>query len=81
MQEKEEQVNHPKHYNSHPSGVECIDVIEHFTFNTGSAIKYLWRAGLKNGNPTVQEYDKAIWYLTRERNRIAHEQKEASKKA
>ena len=40
-------VNHPRHYTSHPSGVECIDIIEHMTLNCGSAVKYLWRAGLK----------------------------------
>lgn len=37
-------VNHPKHYNSHPSGVECIEIVEHLPFNIGSAIKYLWRS-------------------------------------
>ena len=41
-------VNHPKHYTTHPSGVECIDVTEHFNFNIGNAIKYLWRTDLKN---------------------------------
>lgn len=40
-------VNHPTHYNSHPSGVECITITEHMNFNVGNAIKYLWRAGLK----------------------------------
>lgn len=41
-------VNHPSHYNSHPSGVECITITEHMTFNVGNAVKYLWRAGLKD---------------------------------
>lgn len=36
-----ERVNHPSHYNAHPSGVECITVAEHFNFNIGNAIKYL----------------------------------------
>lgn len=36
-------VNHPAHYTSHPAGVECIDVVEHMTFNVGNAVKYLWR--------------------------------------
>ena len=40
-------VNHPKHYTSDPSGVECIDITRHRNFNIGNAIKYLWRAGLK----------------------------------
>lgn len=25
-------VNHPKHYNEHPSGIECIQVVEHMCF-------------------------------------------------
>jgi hypothetical protein len=57
-------VNHPLHYNKHPSGVECIDVIEHMSLNIGNAIKYLWRADHK-GN-TRQDMEKAIWYINRE---------------
>lgn len=40
-------INHPTHYTSHPSGVECIQIVEHLSFNIGNAIKCLWRAGLK----------------------------------
>lgn len=57
-------VNHPEHYTSHPSGVECITVTEHMSFNVGNAVKYLWRAGLKGS--TVQDLKKAQWYITRE---------------
>ncbi len=57
-------VDHPKHYNEHPSGVECIDVVEHFPFNVGNAIKYLWRAGLKGDR--VEDLRKAAWYVERE---------------
>ena len=45
--EKAENVNHPKHYNAHPSGIECIDVGEHMSFNLGNAVKYIWRCDLK----------------------------------
>jgi Protein of unknwon function (DUF3310) len=61
-----EQVNHPKHYNSHPSGVECIQVVEHMSFNVGNAIKYLWRSGLKDSAPALQDLKKAAWYINRE---------------
>lgn len=61
---KQEKVNHPKHYNSHPSGVECIDVVEHMTFNVGNAIKYLWRFEHKE-NP-IEDLEKARWYIDRE---------------
>jgi hypothetical protein len=63
-------VNHPSHYNSHPAGIECIDVVEHMTFNIGNAIKYLWRAGLKPNAPSDQDIAKAQWYLERELSRL-----------
>lgn len=44
-------VDHPAHYNSHPSGIECIDVVENMGFNVGNAVKYLWRADLKGNAP------------------------------
>jgi hypothetical protein len=70
MAEKYESVNHPKHYNNNPSGVEAIDVIEHMTFNIGNAVKYLWRAGFKPGTAAEQDLDKAIWYINREKERL-----------
>jgi len=60
-------VNHPLHYTSHPSGVECIQVAEHMNFCLGNAVKYLWRAGLKDDE--IQDLEKAAWYLDREINR------------
>lgn len=57
-------VNHPAHYNAHPSGIECIDVVEHMGFNVGNAVKYLWRADLK-GN-ALEDLEKARWYVQRE---------------
>jgi hypothetical protein len=61
-------VNHPSHYTSHPSGIECIQIVRHMGFNIGNAIKYLWRAGLK-GNP-VQDLEKAIFYIEDEIARL-----------
>ncbi len=57
-------VNHPPHYISHPSGVECITVTEHMGFNLGNAVKYIWRADLK-GN-AIEDLKKARWYIERE---------------
>ncbi len=57
-------INSPPHYTSHPSGVECIDVVEHLPFNVGNAIKYLWRAGLKGD--AIEDLRKAAWYVDRE---------------
>lgn len=56
-------VNHPPHYTSHPSGIECIQVTEHMPFNLGNAVKYIWRHEGKNG---AEDLRKAIWYLERE---------------
>jgi hypothetical protein len=63
-----EHVVHPRHYNEHPSGVECIDVVEFVPFNPGNAFKYLYRRGAK-GN-LIQDLEKALWYVRREVERL-----------
>jgi len=57
-------VNHPSHYTSHPSGIECIQVTEHMGFNLGNALKYIWRCDLKKD--ATEDLKKAIWYIERE---------------
>ncbi len=57
-------VNNPKHYTSHPSGVDCIQITEHMGFNLGNAIKYIWRADLKDD--AIEDLRKAEWYIRRE---------------
>lgn len=64
-------VDHPNHYNQ-IAGIECIDVVEHFNFNIGNAIKYLWRAGIKSAN-IIEDLEKAVWYIQREIERIKKE--------
>jgi hypothetical protein len=59
-----ERVDHPAHYNAHPSGIECIDVVEHMGFNLGNAIKYIWRADHKGAS--LEDLKKARWYVDRE---------------
>lgn len=54
----------PPHYRSHPSGIEAIEITEHFNFCLGNAVKYIWRAGMKDD--AVQDLEKARWYLDRE---------------
>ena len=69
MNENDERVTHPKHYNSHPSGIECIEIVRHHDFNVGNAIKYLWRAGIKteegisNKDKQIEDLNKAIFYI------------------
>jgi len=57
-------VNHPSHYTEHASGIECIQITEHMGFNLGNAIKYVWRADLKND--ALEDLRKAAWYINRE---------------
>ena len=54
----------PGHYRSHASGIECIQVTEHMSFNLGNAVKYIWRVDDK-GDP-VENLRKSRWYIDRE---------------
>ena len=65
-----DQVNHPTHYTSDPSGVEAIEITRHRNFNIGNAFKYLWRAGLKNEETHTEDLKKAIFYIQDEINRL-----------
>lgn len=68
-----ENVNHPSHYQSNK--YECIDIIESLGwgegFNKGNALKYLMRAGKKDPNKTIEDLEKAKWYIEREIARIS----------
>jgi len=68
-----DKVNHPVHYTSHPSGVECIQITEHMSFNLGNAVKYIWRASLKGKE--IEDLRKARWYVDREISRLVKETK------
>ena len=70
---KENGVVHPNHYNNHPSGIECIKIVQHHNFNIGNAIKYLWRAGLKDGEDHTKDLRKVIEYVKFELKRIGEE--------
>lgn len=61
---KIDMVNHPPHYCSHPSGVECITITEHMGFNLGNALKYIWRADEKGA--AIDDLKKAEFYIKRE---------------
>lgn len=55
-------VNHPEHYNSHPSGIEVIEITQHMDFLLGNVVKYVLRCDLKGG---VEDLKKARWYIDR----------------
>lgn len=65
---KPDPINHPPHYNKHPSGIECIVVTEHMNFCLGNAVKYIWRASSKGKQ--IEDLEKARWYLHREIARL-----------
>lgn len=44
-----------------------IDYIEDqkFPYHLGNAVKYISRAGKKNPEKTVEDLNKAVWYINR----------------
>jgi predicted unusual protein kinase regulating ubiquinone biosynthesis (AarF/ABC1/UbiB family) len=64
-------VNHPSHYTQY-NGIEIIDLTEQMNFNKGNAVKYITRAGFKPDADEIEDLRKAIWYLTREIQRVAN---------
>ena len=70
-EDKNEMVDHPKHYNM--GKYEAIDVIEDWElgFNLGNTVKYISRAGHKDN--ILQDLKKAAWYLDREIKRLEKE--------
>lgn len=65
-------VEHPQHYNCHPSGIECIEIVRHMDFNLGNVLKYIWRHGQKKNDnegvleKAIEDLEKAAWYLNDE---------------
>jgi hypothetical protein len=62
-------VHSPSHYTR--GGIETIDFIEAkgLNFHLGNTVKYVSRAGYKQ-DALLQDLEKALWYLTREINRL-----------
>lgn len=58
-------VNHPSHYTD--GKIEVIDFIEdkNLGFHLGNTVKYIARAGKKDPDKTIQDLEKARWYLDR----------------
>lgn len=61
-------VNRPRHYRSHPSGIEPIEITRHESFLRGNVIKYVMRAPYK-GNE-LEDLQKAEYYLKAEIERV-----------
>ena len=64
-------VNHPSHYTD--GRIEVIDFIEDkkLNYHRGNAVKYICRAGKKDPEKTIEDLQKAEWYLHREIQRLS----------
>jgi hypothetical protein len=51
-----------KHYDF-PNGVRTFDITQHLDFCSGNVVKYVCRAGKKNGESSLDDLKKAVWYL------------------
>lgn len=69
----------PDYYIGKTHKYEARKVIEDFqanSYNIGTAITYLLRAGKKEGNPITQDIEKAINHLNFELDRLHNTKKE-----
>ena len=64
-----DKINSPNHY-TWLKGIECSQVTGHFNFNKGNVIKYIWRAGFKEGNTELEDLKKAKKYIEMEISRL-----------
>lgn len=65
-------VEHPNHYYGPYNPYEAIKVIEAWdlNFRLGNTVKYISKAGRKDSSKTVEDLEKALWYLQREIDRL-----------
>lgn len=73
----EDNVNHPSHYTwlKELCGIEVLDITRHLDFDTGNAIKYLLRAGRKDPKKTIEDLEKAVFYINDKINMLKNENK------
>ena len=64
----DQNVQHPIYYGGADDPYEAIKVIEAWNlgFHLGNTVKYISRAGKKDGNSATQDLRKAMFYLNRE---------------
>lgn len=69
-------VNHPAYYTD--GKIEVIDFIEDkkLGFHLGNTVKYICRAGKKDPEKTIEDLQKAEWYLHREIQRLTAQKAE-----
>ena len=79
MKYMDDKINHPKHY-CEGRKYEPIEVIEDWKldFCLGNAVKYISRAGRKDETKTIEDLEKAKWYIDREIRNLKFKLKEES---
>lgn len=60
-------ITHPKHYEAYGVNLEAIDFCQFLPFCEGNVLKYLFRAGHKDGSTEEADLQKALDYLKRAR--------------
>jgi hypothetical protein len=73
---RKESVHHPEHYGG-DTVYEAIKVIEAWSlgFCLGNTVKYISRAGKKDGAALINDLQKASWYLNREIEKLQRRKK------
>ena len=62
-------VDRPRHYNIHPSGIQCVEISRHMTSALGQAFQYGWRYYAK-ANP-LEDLRKMLWWIRDQRENSA----------
>jgi len=57
--------SNPTHYQNKVTPIDIIEMYD-LNFSLGNVIKYVLRAGKKNGESDLDDLNKALWYLNRE---------------
>ena len=74
----EDRVNKPEHY-QFPDGHQPIDIARYLTYNCGTALVYVARAGRKTEEgmtpkeKNIEDLKKAIWHINDEIARLEKE--------
>lgn len=67
-----EKIDHPAHYGGADNPFEVIKIIEYYGlgFHIGNALKYMLRAGKKEGETELDDLKKVRWYIDRKIQRL-----------
>jgi hypothetical protein len=57
--------SNPQHYKNNVTPIDIIEMYD-LNFSLGNVIKYVLRAGKKEGESDLDDLNKALWYLQRE---------------